>query len=432
MLIHFGAVMFKKLKSNPLTKFFVRSFAVLMVMIFIGLGGAYYFLEREATQHLNSVMQKAHEFLEQEFLNLSKSQQEDPSWFIKTLEQLAKEQNALRVEVLNAAGMPTFNYESSPLTAELEKTFNAIQPDKDKAFTHAVIPGKNKEIILIYTEELLFTPLEQMITVKVAMPISKEQLQGLRKILRVEVITALITVLLVVIALFPVVYSLYRDLNKSREALLLGNIDMLKTLGNAIAQRDSDTHSHNYRVTFYAVRLAEKLNLPKKDFPSLIKGAFLHDIGKIGIPDAILLKPGKLDQDEFAVMKTHVELGIDTVKQAKWLEDAWPIIGSHHEKFDGSGYPRGLKGNEIPEVARIFSVVDVFDALSSSRPYKEAMPLDACMQIINEGKGKHFCPDTVKQFEKIVSKLMQETAGLQERELGELVRRVIAPYSQLL
>lgn len=117
------------------------------------------------------------------------------------------------------------------------------------------------------------------------------------------------------------------------------------------------------------------MGLPKHDISDLVAGAFLHDVGKIGIPGSTLLKPGKLTDDEFLVMKTHALLGIEIVADNRWLEGAAPTIRHHHEHFDGAGYPDRLRGDAIPRVARIFAVVDVFDALTSERPYKKAMTL---------------------------------------------------------
>ena len=118
----------------------------------------------------------------------------------------------------------------------------------------------------------------------------------------------------------------------------------MEVLGSAIAMRDADTHLHNYRVTVYAIRLAEALGLSKPDIQRLIAGAFLHDVGKIGISDTILLKPpGRLTAQEFQVMRTHVLLGVDIIAKADWLRGARDVVEFHHEKFDGSGYMKGLK-----------------------------------------------------------------------------------------
>jgi len=150
----------------------------------------------------------------------------------------------------------------------------------------------------------------------------------------------------------------------------------------------------------------------------------LHDVGKLGIRDNILLKPGKLDDAEFTVMKTHVEHGLDITSRASWLADAQDVVGGHHEKFDGAGYPDGVAGQQIPINARIFAIADVFDALTSRRPYKEPMSFDATMEILEKGRGSHFDPDLLDIFETIAAKLHAEFGGQDDdrarRRLEEL------------
>jgi len=123
------------------------------------------------------------------------------------------------------------------------------------------------------------------------------------------------------------------------------------------------------------------------------------------------LKPGKLDDDEFTVMKTHVEHGMDITARATWLDDARDVVGGHHEKFDGAGYPGGLAGENIPINARIFAIADVFDALTSRRPYKEPLSFDATMEILDKGRGSHFDPDLLDSFAAIAADLYAEYGG---------------------
>lgn len=245
---------------------------------------------------------------------------------------------------------------------------------------------------------------------------------ALRTALYVIGIVALTTAVL-----YPVVLTLMRRLARYSESLLASNLETLQVLGSAIAKKDSDTDAHNYRVTLYAVALAESLGLPAEELSRLIKGAFLHDVGKIGIKDAVLLKPGRLDTQEFALMKTHVEHGLDIVARSRWLHDARDVVGGHHEKYDGSGYPRGTRGEAIPVAARIFAIADVFDALTSRRPYKEPFSFEEAMQILEEGRGTHFDPRLLDGFAEIAEGLHarycgREDAGLRE-DLREIVRR---------
>jgi len=228
--------------------------------------------------------------------------------------------------------------------------------------------------------------------------------------------------------LLPIVIGLNRHLVSLSARLLRANVEILEVLGGAIAKRDSDTSQHNFRVTLYAVRLAEELGLDRAAIRALIKGAFLHDVGKIAIGDAILLKPGKLTEEEFAVMKTHVEHGVDIVRHSRWLDDAAPVVGGHHEKFDGSGYPRGLSGEAIPMGARIFAVVDVFDALTSRRPYKEPMPFAKAMAIIGGDSGRHFDPAVVAAFTRIAGDLHARLSAGDDDELRAAVLAATTAY----
>jgi HD-GYP domain-containing protein (c-di-GMP phosphodiesterase class II) len=198
--------------------------------------------------------------------------------------------------------------------------------------------------------------------------------------------------------LIPLILGLERQVLRHARDAVEANLDALVTLGSAIAKRDSDTDAHNYRVTLYAIRLAESTGLEAERIRHLIRGAFLHDVGKIAIPDHILLKPGSLSPDEFEVMKSHVRHGTDIVAQSRWLAPAVEVISGHHEKFDGNGYPQGLTGEDIPLLARIFAIADVFDALTSKRPYKLALPLDLALNLLAEEREQHFDPELLDRF----------------------------------
>jgi putative two-component system response regulator len=178
--------------------------------------------------------------------------------------------------------------------------------------------------------------------------------------------------------------------------------------------RDNETGNHLHRTQRYILALAEHLQrhprfslvLTRTNIELIYKSAPLHDIGKVGIPDAILLKPGKLTVEEFEIMKTHAALGRIAIENAEktigrsapFLKFAKEIAGSHQEKWDGSGYPEGLAGEDIPISARLMAVADVYDALVSARPYKKPMTHEQSAQIIIEGSGKHFDPDIVNAF----------------------------------
>ncbi|WP_434513269.1 HD-GYP domain-containing protein [Dechloromonas sp. ARDL1] len=230
------------------------------------------------------------------------------------------------------------------------------------------------------------------------------------------------------LALYPVILALNRGVVRASRDILRGNVETAAVLGAAIAKRDSDTGEHNYRVTLYAVALAERLGLERGQIRNLILGAFLHDVGKIGISDAILLKPGRLDDAEFSAMKQHVGLGLDIIANSHWLAAAGEVIGNHHEKFDGSGYPRGLRGEEIPLNARIFAIVDVFDALMSERPYKAPMSLEDALDILREGCGSHFDATFVDVFADMAEGIHRDVRGLSEAALSQMLADQIPRY----
>lgn len=228
--------------------------------------------------------------------------------------------------------------------------------------------------------------------------------------------------------MYPIVLMLNRGLIKLSGDLLKGNLELMNVLGCAIAERDSDTNSHNFRVTFYALRLGEAIGLSREDIHNLIAGAFLHDVGKIGIRDPILLKPGKLTPEEFEIMKTHVSLGVEILSKSSWLVGARDVVEFHHEKYDGSGYPQGLKGEAIPLNARIFAIVDVFDALTSKRPYKESWTIIDSITMLELGSGSHFDPQLVKVFAMIAPDLYQKISGIEAHRLEVMLQHLIAPY----
>lgn len=195
---------------------------------------------------------------------------------------------------------------------------------------------------------------------------------------------------------------------EGRERLLTAMVDLTEraeayeqTLAGwaaALDLRDHETAGHAQRVTELAVALGERLGMDRTELTSLRRGALLHDIGKIGVPDRILNKPGSLDDDEWAVMRTHPEIARELLASIAFLEDAIDVPAHHHERWDGGGYPDGLAGEAIPLAARIFAVVDVWDALRSDRPYRSAWTTDAVVRHVREGAGRHFDPRVVDAF----------------------------------
>jgi putative nucleotidyltransferase with HDIG domain len=172
----------------------------------------------------------------------------------------------------------------------------------------------------------------------------------------------------------------------------------LEALGDALDLKDRETEGHSRRVTLFTIAIAQALGLQREQVTIIARGAFLHDIGKMAIPDKILNKPGKLEPDEMTIMKEHAYHGYQIVKKIPFLAEAAEIVYSHQEWFNGNGYPRRLKGDEIPLGARIFSVADTFDAITSDRPYRPAQSLQAARAEIEKWAGRQFDPEIVKVF----------------------------------
>lgn len=222
-------------------------------------------------------------------------------------------------------------------------------------------------------------------------------------------------------ALYPVVVHLSADNERKAREVLDSHISMMEALGRAIAKRDSDTGAHNYRVAWIAASIAERMGFTGSAMQALIAGSFLHDVGKIGIPDAILLKPGRLDEAEFVTMRTHVAQGEEIVTGMGWLDGANAVVAAHHEKWSGAGYPRQLAGEDIPLPARIFAVADVFDALCSKRPYKEPMSFDAAMAILEKDTGSHFDPAVMAVFRPMAAAVFDCLANSSEAQARQLL-----------
>jgi response regulator RpfG family c-di-GMP phosphodiesterase len=209
----------------------------------------------------------------------------------------------------------------------------------------------------------------------------------------------------------------------------------LEVLGAAIDLRDSPTAGHSRRVFLYSIEIAKAMGGLENQMRNIAIGAWLHDIGKLAIPDAILLKPGSLTDEERAIMQRHAQIGYDLVKGIPFLAEAAEIIFAHHERCDGTGYPRGLKTEEIPAGARIFAVADTFDAMTSDRPYRRALPFQASREVIEQGEGKQYDSEVAKVFLRIPDEtwetIRRETAAIQAsafatasdiHALGQLVK----------
>jgi len=192
--------------------------------------------------------------------------------------------------------------------------------------------------------------------------------------------------------------QLFDDLQEKNQELEKAYQATLEGWVSALDMRDKETEGHTQRVRILTERLARKMGVGDNEMVHITRGALLHDIGKMAIPDGILLKPGALTDDERELIKKHPVYAYDMLKRIDFLLPAIDIPYCHHEKWDGTGYPRGLKGNDIPFAARIFPVIDVWDALTSDRPYRKKLPKNKVLEHIRADSGKHFDPQVVEVF----------------------------------
>lgn len=192
-----------------------------------------------------------------------------------------------------------------------------------------------------------------------------------------------------------------QELNQSR-------LDVVRRLGRAAEYRDNETGLHIIRMSKFSALIARSLGWSEADCELLLHASPMHDIGKIGIPDAVLLKPGKFEPPEWEIMKRHAEMGAEILSEgdSELMRLARAIAQSHHEKWDGSGYPSGLAGADIPQAGRIVAVADVFDALTSPRPYKKAWPVDEAVAFLTAQSGSHFDPEVVTHFLKLLPEIL--------------------------
>ena len=357
-------------------------------------------LDRNSASRLEILKQKADQFLKRHFV---------------VIELYDENKKQILREIKPGKESIDQNIEQSIQAFPLE---NAIHYDQfmmdNNSFLHVMLPLHDNSGELIGYLKGIYQ-------------VDAETLRNIETDIIVTLILVVVVILITAIMLYPIIIYLNKGLVKLSSDLLSGNIELMDVLGRAIAERDSDTNSHNYRVAIYATRFAEILGLPSEQICKLIAGAFLHDVGKIGIRDNILLKPASLTEEELIVMRTHVLLGVDIISRSKWLIGARDVVECHHEQFDGSGYMKGLQGTEIPLNARIFTIVDVFDALTSKRPYKEPFDFEKAMNLMKLDSGKRFDPELFQIFSERAYTLLQEIAqnsdaGL-ESMLDKLVRK---------
>lgn len=405
----------------------IRKVAVAALVLSLCIGGIIYFKESE------SIDQQVIELASNETLQLMSyvNQMEDVQEKYSILSENAGKilsSHFIIVEIYNKDKNKIFEKDQTN-DENIEAVVDQLKhgfPLKDKItyekftidknlYLQVMVPLKDKD-------SKLFGYLEGVYKV------DAQKLAALKHRVLLTVVQTILVVIGTTLFLIPIIFSLNRDLFSYSKRLLRANMDVLKVLGGTIAKRDSDTNAHNYRVTIYAVKLAEQIHLDKNEIRKLIKGAFVHDVGKIAISDQILLKPGKLTKEEFEIMKTHVQHGEDVIKEAEWLADGRDVVAFHHEKYDGTGYMKGLSGEDIPLNARIFAISDVFDALTSERPYKKPFSYEKAIEMLIEGKGTHFDPNLIKEFLKISQDLYDHIAKREDEKAQEILYELLDEY----
>jgi len=409
----------KKLKHNPLYNFIFRIVLIFISssLIWVFLINSYYEkqLSTRVKLEISSHKEKIMQFFKTDKLN-----------FKNEIKHLDKKDRIEYLVFYDEEKNKIANYERSDYLKKLKsfiKTFSELNFDD----YHELIPKIKDDTAYLYSQSHIKLK-GKLIYYKLIVQIDEQTNLRIQKDIKETLLVVIITTLVIFISIFPLIYSQYKSMILKQKELIQSNINTLISLGNAIAKRDSDTNEHNYRVTYYSLKIAQQMELEDETIRSLIKGAFLHDIGKIAISDNILLKPGKLNNSEFETMKTHVTSGLDIVKNNPWLSDAQRVIENHHEKIDGSGYPNGLKNEKIPLEARIFAVADVFDALTSRRPYKEPFSIQKSMEILKNDSGTHFDIQIVKDFEKIHMRVYEDISTISSDELEKVFHQSLEPY----
>ena len=195
-----------------------------------------------------------------------------------------------------------------------------------------------------------------------------------------------------------IINKINTELKQSKEELEKAYLESIETLRYTVEAKDKYTRGHSDRVSEYSVLIGKYMNLPETDLKTLKIGGLFHDIGKIGVPDSILLKQSKLTDDEYDEIKNHPSIGKHIISNATIFKDIIPIVYHHHEKFDGTGYPSKLAGEAIPLHARIAAIADTFDAMTSRRSYRNALPLEVVRAEIEKYSGTQFDPEIAKTF----------------------------------
>ncbi len=217
------------------------------------------------------------------------------------------------------------------------------------------------------------------------------------------------------IAQMKMIKNINSELKETYEKLEQAYLESIQTLRYTVEAKDVYTRGHSDRVSEFSVLIGEKLGLSEEDIKTLRIGGLFHDVGKIGVPDSILLKDAKLTDDEYSQIKNHPSIGAHILSSATIFENIIPVVKHHHEKYDGNGYPGKLRGEEIPYLARIAAVADTFDAMTSVRPYRTALPIEVVKEEFRKFSGTQFDPEITKVFLDILENNYDEILEIQEK-----------------
>ncbi len=413
-----------------------------LILVLTIIGTSSYYLEQHRLIKIiqDIAIQRANQYVTEFGILLSDQQAVDNGSVQKSIEKFAESDTTFTVGtfvsvfVRDTRGKVAASFHSDKYTTKIVidilKQSTQVS-DKTTEMTVKQIEIDSQQLILLSFPVMSKTNVPLGQAAILFLP-TTERLQLIQTNTWRTTLSAIFIVLVTALGLYPVIIRLTHQLSLLSTNLLIANLQTAKALGNAIAKRDSDTDAHNYRVTIYSVRLAEAIGLDTKKMQGLIKGAFLHDVGKIGTPDNILLKPGKLTESEFSEMKNHVGHGVDIIKNSSWLQDAEDVVLHHHEKYGGNGYAasgdKALTGKNIPLAARIFAIADVFDALTSRRPYKEPFDFDTTMTEMEKNVGTHFDPELFIAFQSIAKPLYSTLANRDDELPKDILKEIVQLY----
>ena len=277
--------------------------------------------------------------------------------------------------------------------------------------------------ILITVVVALFACLGPPLYVLLTRGDGTDRLRGEFGMAAVVTVAAAITI----IGLYPILHKGEHYLLETAAIISRTHIELLSLLGKLTELRGGDTAGHTLRVTVYTMLFAERLQLPREVLLRAVTGALLHDVSKLVLPDSVIRKPAALTQEERAEMQQHVLRGLEIVDQSELLRAAVNVVEFHHERYDGGGYPHGVQGEKIPLEARLFALVDVFDALTASRAYKPALSVAEALDIMGKERGSHFDPDLFDRFIGMAPSFERKVPR-EERDLKAMLLAQLTPY----